>query len=60
LSKGTLALSFDDKFIEQKNFVDIRNKPKTFKDGFRKGLFSASNSIKSGMVGMINKPIEGF
>lgn len=59
LSKGALALSFDDKFIEAKNFNEQRNKPTTIGDGMKKGLSSAGNSIYSGVTGVFTKPMEG-
>jgi vacuolar protein sorting-associated protein 13A/C len=59
ISKGTLALSFDDKFIASKNYEDRRNKPKTMGDGRRKGFASAKASIHSGITDVFYKPIEG-
>ena len=45
MSKTALALSFDDKFIEQKREIERRNKPKTMSDGIRKGFESATSSV---------------
>lgn len=59
LSKGALALSFDDKFIEAKNFSENRNKPKSIGDGMKKGLSSAGSSIYSGFTGIFTTPMEG-
>jgi len=59
ISKGTLALSFDDKFIEAKNMKEKRNKPKSVSDGIKKGFASASTSIYSGITGVFTKPLEG-
>ena len=59
ISKGTLALSFDDKFIEAKNMEEKRNKPKSVSDGIKKGFASAKTSIYSGITGVYTKPIEG-
>jgi vacuolar protein sorting-associated protein 13A/C len=59
ISKGTLALSFDDKFIEEKNEKERRNQPKSMSDGMKKGFASAGSSIYSGISGVFTKPIEG-
>ncbi len=59
ISKGTLALSFDDKFIEAKNHEERRNVPKSVGDGMKKGLASAKSSIYSGITGVFTKPLEG-
>ena len=59
LSKGTLAFSFDDKFIEEKNEKERRNKPKSVSDGLKKGFASAGSSLYSGITGVFTKPIEG-
>jgi hypothetical protein len=59
ISKGTLALSFDDKFIAAKNYEDRRNKPKNMGDGMRKGFTSAKASIYSGITDVFYKPLEG-
>jgi len=58
-SKGTLALSFDDKFIDQKREEERRNKPKTMQDGLKKGFASAASSVSSGFSGLVTKPLEG-
>ena len=59
ISKGTLALSFDDKFIEDKNYDNNKNKPQNFGDGVVKGFSSAGSSILSGVTGVFTKPVEG-
>lgn len=59
ISKGTLALSYDDKFIEQKTEMERRQKPKNIKDGMKKGFASAGSSIYSGISGVFTKPLEG-
>jgi vacuolar protein sorting-associated protein 13A/C len=59
LSKGTLAMSFDDKFIEQKNDNERINQPKNVGEGIVKGFNSAGTSIWSGVSGVFTKPIEG-
>lgn len=59
ISKGTLALSFDDKFIEEKNYDNKKNKPKNVGDGLVKGFSSAGTSILSGVTGVFTKPVEG-
>ena len=53
ISKGTLAMSGDDQYIEQKNQNDQRNKPKSMGDGMKKGMSSAKMSIYSGMSGVL-------
>mmetsp|Transcript_10931 Transcript_10931/g.16593 ORF Transcript_10931/g.16593 Transcript_10931/m.16593 type:complete len:316 (+) Transcript_10931:9275-10222(+) len=59
ISKGTLALSFDDQFIASKNIRELRNQPKSVGDGIRKGLDSAKISFFSGVAGVFSKPVEG-
>lgn len=59
ISKGTLALSFDDKFVEEKSEKERRNQPKSMSDGMKKGFASAGSSIYSGVRGVFTKPIEG-
>lgn len=59
LSKGALVLSFDDKFIQEKNKRDIVQKPKHVGDGLVKGFSSAGTSIWSGVTGLVRKPYEG-
>jgi vacuolar protein sorting-associated protein 13A/C len=59
ISKGTLALSFDDNFIEKKNNEDTLHKPKNIGDGLVKGFSSAGTSIWSGVAGVFTKPVEG-
>jgi hypothetical protein len=59
VSRGTLALSFDDQFIEEKMHKDKVNAPKSFGDGLRKGFASAGTSIWSGVSGIVTKPVEG-
>ena len=59
LSKGTLALSMDEKFIEKKQEHDKKHKPKNIGDGLVKGFSSAGSSIWSGVSGVFTKPIEG-
>ena len=41
LSKGIVALSFDEDFVEEKNSKDRLNKPKDIGDGFIKGVSNA-------------------
>ena len=59
LSKGALALSFDDQFIEAKNYDNQKNKPKNVGDGLVKGFSSAGSSVLSGVAGVFTKPVEG-
>lgn len=59
MSKGALAFSFDDKFIEKKRETEMRNKPKTISDGMKKGFASAASSVSSGFTGLVSKPYEG-
>lgn len=59
VSKGTLILSFDDQFIEEKLEKDKLNKPKNIGDGLLKGFASAGTSIWSGVSGVVTKPIQG-
>lgn len=59
LSKGALVLSFDEKFIQEKNKRDIVQKPKHVGDGLVKGFSSAGTSIWSGVTGLVRKPYEG-
>jgi len=59
VSKGALALSFDDKFIEAKNTNDKVNQPKNVGEGIVKGFSSAGVSIWSGITGVVTKPVEG-
>jgi len=59
LSKGALVLSFDDKFIQEKNKRDMLQKPKHIGDGIVKGFSSAGTSIWSGVTGLVSKPYEG-
>lgn len=59
ISKGTLALSFDDQFIEAKNYDNNKNKPKNIGEGVVKGFSSAGTSILSGVAGVFTKPVEG-
>lgn len=59
LSKGTLALSFDDQFIEDKLNHEKVHRPKNFGDGLAKGFSSAGSSIWSGVTGVFTKPVEG-
>ena len=59
LSKGALAFSFDEKYIEQKNEKDRLNKPVNVGDGMVKGFSNAGSSIWSGFSGVFTKPIEG-
>mmetsp|Transcript_21721 Transcript_21721/g.33488 ORF Transcript_21721/g.33488 Transcript_21721/m.33488 type:complete len:166 (+) Transcript_21721:11906-12403(+) len=56
VSRGTLALSFDDKFVEQKNEQDKMNQPKNFGEGVAQGFSSAGESIWSGVTGVFSKP----
>ena len=57
MSKGAMALSFDDQFIEDKNQNDKVNKPKNVGEGLAKGFSSAGSSILSGVSGVITKPV---
>jgi len=59
ISKGTLALSYDDQFIAAKNFEERRNKPKSAGDGMKKGIASAKASIYSGISDALTKPVQG-
>ena len=52
-------MSFDDKFIEQKNEKEKINQPKNVGEGIVKGFSSAGTSIWSGVSGVFTKPIEG-
>lgn len=59
VSKGTLALSFDDQFIEEKMRKEKANAPTGFGDGLMQGFASAGSSIWSGVSGVVTKPVEG-
>lgn len=59
LSKGAVALSFDDTFIHEKNRRDIIQKPKHIGDGLVKGFSSAGTSLWSGVTGLVRQPYEG-
>ena len=57
MSKGALALSFDDQFIEMKRASELRNRPKTISDGMKKGFASAATSVSSGITGLVSNPV---
>jgi vacuolar protein sorting-associated protein 13A/C len=60
LSRGIMALSFDEEYMEEKNTKDRLNKPKDIGDGFIKGVSNAGQNIWSGVTGIFTKPVEGM
>ena len=59
LSKGVLALSTDNEYINEKQEEERKLQPKNIFQGVGLGIFSVAKSIGSGVTGVVTKPIKG-
>ena len=58
-NRGIVAISFDDKYIHDKEIKDMRDKPTSTMDGLKKGAKGFGSAVVSGVTGMATKPYEG-
>lgn len=59
ISKGVLALSTDNEYINKKQEEERLHQPKNVLEGIGLGVFSVAKSIGSGVAGVVTKPIKG-